>query len=316
MFDQVSNTIKSVLNDRVSNPLTGSFLFSWCIWNYKILIILLSSMTPYEKNNAIDIYIGTSIPFLEWNETLEYWLTNGIVFPLLSALAYIYLYPRFSIKVYKHWLNDNKKLKELKTEVEGTILLSLEDSRKIQSAAYDNESRYLSTIASKDELLNRQNSQLETLQNENSNLMNLLTEVRGNLSKIEGDNTEKLKNYEVDFKKLSEALSANEVLTEQNSNLKDEINILNKNFEKRQEVKLSESSIEDAIFEKIVNANDETMYYGALSSYFSGKEKLKAKDIINKHIQQGHMIEFTDNAGDKYIVLTDDGEKFYLNKHV
>lgn len=111
MFEQFTNSIKATLYDRISNPLSNSFLFSWVLWNYKIVVILFSSLRPYEKINEIDIFISTTIFKVNFYEPLGYWCSNGFLFPLLSALLYLYIYPIPSKIIYEHWLKKRKNFK-------------------------------------------------------------------------------------------------------------------------------------------------------------------------------------------------------------
>ena len=54
MLDDFTKSIRSTLYDRVTSPLFGAFFISWCIWNYKLLFVLASSMPVKDKFGYIE----------------------------------------------------------------------------------------------------------------------------------------------------------------------------------------------------------------------------------------------------------------------
>ena len=77
-------SIVSGLRDRTTNPLTVSFVFSWTIWNYKFFIVLYGDGTVAEKLAAIEkLYPPTQAA----------WQGSAFLFPLGTALFYVFLYP-------------------------------------------------------------------------------------------------------------------------------------------------------------------------------------------------------------------------------
>ena len=90
MFEDVSKSIKASLYDRVSSPLFGAFSFSWGAWNYKFLLLLLSSMDVKNKIEYIEMVLYPSYQEL---------LLTGFAYPLITSVLFILNLP-FSRKIY------------------------------------------------------------------------------------------------------------------------------------------------------------------------------------------------------------------------
>lgn len=123
MITEAITNIKAVLYDRLSSPLFGSFILSWSLWNYKFILLITSSMPPTNKFFIIDTYI-----FYDKNHIF----LNGFLYPLLTSSAIIFIYPYPSRYIYEFWLKKQKELLDIKQNIEGTSLLSLEQSRNIR----------------------------------------------------------------------------------------------------------------------------------------------------------------------------------------
>lgn len=128
-MDDVVKSIKAHLYDRVVSPLFGAFLISWCIWNYRVIFVLLSSEIIQYKFNYIDEYYSSF--FYYGSFSVSKLLLIGIAAPVFSAFLYIYAYPFLALPVYKFSLSRQKRLNEVKNEIEGNTLLTLDKSRRI-----------------------------------------------------------------------------------------------------------------------------------------------------------------------------------------
>jgi hypothetical protein len=81
------------LKERISSPFFGSFLISWMLWNYKIVVVFIFYKYEHLKpqySSFLDVIAK------ETNSCLALWL------PILCALAYTFGYPYFTnfIKLY------------------------------------------------------------------------------------------------------------------------------------------------------------------------------------------------------------------------
>lgn len=161
MIKDLATSIKATLYERISSPLAGSFIVSWILWNYKILIILFSSYEALYKIN----YIGEALSFEKiivvpllfgWTLPIPTFVGKGLLFPLLTALAYLFVYPYPSKWIYSYWKRRQKELKEKQQEIDKSILLSIEDSIAIKKEALEIESKYIQEI-------DRKNNEIKVL---------------------------------------------------------------------------------------------------------------------------------------------------------
>jgi hypothetical protein len=99
MLDDITTTIKAQLYERVTSPLLGSFLISWCLINYKLILILFSSLSAPEKITYIEFNLFSSV---------QDYMLKGVFFPLIATLAIILVYPYPAAKIYEISRNNRK----------------------------------------------------------------------------------------------------------------------------------------------------------------------------------------------------------------
>lgn len=119
----IINSIKVHLHEKSTSPLFGAFILSWVAWNYKFIFVLLSELKITEKFNYIQTYLYPNF----WDNILL-----GFIFPFISAVIFIFLYPYPAELVYSHWKTRQQKMIELRQKIEGETLLNLNDSREIR----------------------------------------------------------------------------------------------------------------------------------------------------------------------------------------
>lgn len=83
MLEELSKEVKAQLYDRAKSPLFGGFVIAWLAWNIRAILVLFSELKYAEKIAAWEKLYPNS----------DAWITSGIVFPLLSAVVFILLYP-------------------------------------------------------------------------------------------------------------------------------------------------------------------------------------------------------------------------------
>lgn len=108
--------------ERVNNPLLFGFVVSWCLWNYKFLVILFS-----ENTVSTTFALINSISFQGWAQ----YLCNGLVFPLITTWAYVYVLPHPTRWVYGYQLRQQRASNALRQSIEEEALISREDASKI-----------------------------------------------------------------------------------------------------------------------------------------------------------------------------------------
>jgi hypothetical protein len=135
MFDDVGKTIKAILYDRITSPLFGTFIFSWCGWNWRLLVLFLtdSSTTVVKKFQYVD-----SDLYPRANEII----IHGFLLPATTTAFFIYIYPWFAKKVYGYWREQQNELKKLQVEKDGKKPLTKEEAQEITNRALLSELRY------------------------------------------------------------------------------------------------------------------------------------------------------------------------------
>jgi predicted transcriptional regulator len=141
MIDDIIKTLKANLYERAFSPLLGTFIFSWCLWNYRFLIVLFSSLPPVEKINSIDTII--------FNSNFNIWFI-GLIGPLISTLVLIFIYPYPAKWVYGFWRKRQNELKSIRQKIENETPLTIEESRKMRSEIYILKNQYEKQLEERD----------------------------------------------------------------------------------------------------------------------------------------------------------------------
>lgn len=133
----------------------GSFLISWCLWNYKFLVILFSDASVSQTFKLID-----SVAFpTKWSLVIK-----GVLLPAITAAVYIFIYPYPAKFVYEFTRRRQKEINEVRQRIEDETPLTIEESRKIRADAKQTEKKYEETV----DLLN---SEISRLKDELANLI-------------------------------------------------------------------------------------------------------------------------------------------------
>lgn len=153
-MEDIINSIKASLYDRASSPLLGTFIISWIIWNYELLLIIMSNMPAPEKISYIqnDIYLNW------WCQILQV-----AVLPILSSVIFIYIYPIPAKVVYRHSKNQQKILKKIKIGIDDETPISEDDFKFIKKKLSTIESAHYNEISAKD-------AEIESLRTKNESL--------------------------------------------------------------------------------------------------------------------------------------------------
>lgn len=154
MIDEILKSAKAQISERIASPLIGSFSLSWCLWNYKFLVILFSNTSVSQTFSLVD-----SVAF----PTTGSLVINGVLLPALTAVIYIFVYPYPARFVYEFTRRRQKEINEIRQRVEDETLLTIEESRKIRADIVQFEKKHqeevdrLNTEISriKDEVTNR-----------------------------------------------------------------------------------------------------------------------------------------------------------------
>ena len=123
MLDDLAKTVKAQLYERVSSPLLGAFAISWVAWNYRFLLVLFSSMPVAEKFTFIDSHIFDSYQGI---------FLHGMLYPLITTLLLIFVYPFPAKFVYEYWRTRQRELKEIQQRIDDETPLTREEARELR----------------------------------------------------------------------------------------------------------------------------------------------------------------------------------------
>lgn len=141
--------IKAQLYDRLSSPLLFTFAVSLLAWNYRAVLIFVSSLTPSDKFLALDL-LG-----LTWESEHFYWLSHLILFPLATSTIYIFALPWAEKIVFEYSLERKKDLKKSRQKIEDDTPISNDEARELRSLAEVAYKEYDATIRSRQEEIAR-----------------------------------------------------------------------------------------------------------------------------------------------------------------
>lgn len=147
--------VNLILNERLRNPLFGAFLFSWCIWNWKILLLLLSSLESDKKILLISNLIS---------ETGKYYCQLWL-YPFLSALIYVLFYQIISIVPFFFWEKQKNFLKKIKQKIEDESPITSAEAEQLRKLNFEK----LREIQSENDELQQRNLVLTSQLNEAKN---------------------------------------------------------------------------------------------------------------------------------------------------
>lgn len=179
MLDDLSKSIKAQLYDRVSSPLLASFCVSWVAWNYRFVMVLVSSIPLTDKISFIDTHIFP---------TYQHVLLRGSLYPLLTALLLIFVYPIPAKYVYEYWRKRQRELKVIQQRIDDETPLSREEAREIRREALKASLEYDKEIQSKSAEIARLKELIEALQQSSPSKTSIQPEQNDSASPDSADN--------------------------------------------------------------------------------------------------------------------------------
>ncbi|MFZ4876821.1 hypothetical protein ACL9RI_17215 [Janthinobacterium sp. Mn2066] len=156
-MNDLINGIKAQLYDRLSSPLLFTFAFSLLAWNYRAVLIFLSSLTPSDKFLALDLLS------LSWNNETFYWPSHLIFFPLATSAIYIFALPWVEKIVFEYSLMRKRDLKISRQKIEDKTPVSTEEARELRSLGEVAYKEYDAVIKSRQEEIARLKIEVDDL---------------------------------------------------------------------------------------------------------------------------------------------------------
>ena len=157
MIDDLFKSAKESIAERLASPLLGSFAIAWCLWNYKFLVILFSAAGVSQTFKLIE-HIAFPNPSAI--------ILKGVIYPLVSALIYVFAYPYPARFVYAFTLRRQREVNNVKRKIEEETLLTLEESRAVRADFVRLERKYQDDIDNLNSEISRLNAALDQAQKE------------------------------------------------------------------------------------------------------------------------------------------------------
>ncbi|MFN5166116.1 MAG: hypothetical protein ACK5JG_12330 [Pseudomonadota bacterium] len=152
MLNEILQTTRSTLAERLASPLIGGFLVSWCLWNWKFLVILFSDAGVTQTFTLIHTFVFPDTASI---------ITKGILYPLLTTLIYVFVYPYPARQVYGFTLRQQRAANRLRQTISEETLLTLEESRALRSEYVEHERKSQESIERLSEEIARLNAALD-----------------------------------------------------------------------------------------------------------------------------------------------------------
>ncbi len=194
-MDDIRKSINSILYDRIVSPLSGSFIVSWCIFNWRLIYVTVFQTNESLGKNKVE-YIETHLNLLD-----------ALVWPTLSAIFFITIYPRLSEYAYQVSLFYKGRKRKLRNKYEDSQLLTIEQSIDLRLQLKSQLERFDKITSDKDKLIS-------TLKAENEGLLNRLSVLEKRTTEISTDNGIKPPSYDPDYENFISEEAYSRVLEE------------------------------------------------------------------------------------------------------
>lgn len=135
-IEETTSSIWDYFKNRTVSPLFGAFAVSWCLWNYKLLHVLIFSDAYETKFSYIreTLYNKPILCFLppEICNFFSYDIFHLIIWPFISAIVFLLIYPIPARYVYKHWRTEQSKLNDLRRKIDGEALKTVDEFKTLE----------------------------------------------------------------------------------------------------------------------------------------------------------------------------------------
>lgn len=110
MFQALTTSMKATLYERTSSPIFSSFIISWLICNFRIVILFFSSLEPRYKIYEIELVISKDILNIPFIDSFDIPYFHMFIIPFTISLLYTLVLPFIETELYKIWLKGQRGL--------------------------------------------------------------------------------------------------------------------------------------------------------------------------------------------------------------
>ena len=106
------------VKERTTNPLSFAFLLSWSAWNFKFFVVLFGDGTSAQRIAAIEAL---------YPHQLTTYLQGALLYPLVTALLYVFGYPFVSAAAIKFYRGKQVEIANSVKDLENGRLINREE---------------------------------------------------------------------------------------------------------------------------------------------------------------------------------------------
>lgn len=283
MFSEIITSIKASLYDRVTSPLFGAFTISALLINYQTVLLIFDGQEFFSKIDYIE-----STLYSDWYVAL----LKLFILPAASALIFIFIYPIPARFTYQFWLGQQKKLKEIKVQIENETPLTREESRKLRRQLTVLEDEFNNELREKEKEIDDLKSEIIELDKERRSTQDELNKALE--SAVWGEEDQKLENSESDENETPPPGSQEEI--------DQEVSAID-----------SEKNIEE-FFKYAAGATRGVAYLRYIADQ-TGLSPIRVETIAVDLQELGLGKLSVDHDNDQFFVLTSEGKRFALRRN-
>lgn len=146
------DSFKGQLADRLANPFTGALVIAWCLFNFRLLVVLIW-IEPYQQKFA---YIDSDLYPTFWH-----WAMRAIVLPIIAAYGYLLFYPKVTIWAATRYRRAQSQANNEMRAAQGEALMTPEEYREARAKLARIESQVRADIDESTDRLKRQDEVIE-----------------------------------------------------------------------------------------------------------------------------------------------------------
>mgnify|MGYP000667778306 CR=1 FL=1 len=134
MPQNLPESLRSILFDRISSPLFAAFFVSLLGVNAQAILVVFSDIPVFTKIHHLQYEI--------YKDEVDVFIRLFFV-PSISTFLMLYIYPWFANRVYEHTQTNRQKLVNIKVKIEDETPLTIEQSKKIKQETMQKGIYYL-----------------------------------------------------------------------------------------------------------------------------------------------------------------------------
>lgn len=208
MLKDIGKSFIQGLQDKLVSPLSGFFIISWIVFNWKALsIFVFADDSMYER-----------IEFIASNYSD---INCNLLYPLVTAIGASLIYPLVSVLPFYIWQYANNAKKKIIQKLGLEVPASLRETVKLKQALYDNEIETKKLLEEKDSDIQSLVEEIDIGKSIIDSSNNQINELEGKVEELEGrDESSKIKELEEYILHLD---LANKNLKDENDKIKNDL---------------------------------------------------------------------------------------------